>query len=126
MKSPLTKLVPIFLLCAMNSSTTVLLAESRKNAEAEGAVLFRDKGCTFCHGVNLLGTPKAPSLTNVRKTMSAHAVESQIENGGQNMPPFGDSLSHDEIDRLVLYLRAKHRPSPPPMPPPASVPNPEQ
>jgi mono/diheme cytochrome c family protein len=87
-------------------------AESSKVAEQAGATLFRDKGCTYCHGASLEGTHKGPSLQQVRKTMKAQQIIEQIKNGGQKMPSFEDSLSSDEISELVAYLRAKHRPSP--------------
>jgi len=34
------------------------------------------------------------------------------------MPPFGDSLTDEQIAQLVAYLRAKNRPVPPPAPAP--------
>lgn len=95
-------------------------AESPKSAEASGATLFRDKGCAYCHGANTQGTPKGPSLQNVRKTMKPAQISDQIKNGGQKMPSFEDSLSTDEIAQLVAYLRAKHRPLPAPLPPATS------
>jgi mono/diheme cytochrome c family protein len=38
------------------------------------------------------------------------------------MPPFSDSLSDKEIAELVAYLRAKHRPIPPPSANPTPAP----
>jgi mono/diheme cytochrome c family protein len=92
-------------------------ASGSKAAEAAGAVLFRDKGCAYCHGAAAQGTQKGPSLANVRKSLKPAQVTAQIENGGQKMPSFGDSLSKDEVARLVAYLRAKRRPVPPPIAP---------
>jgi ubiquinol-cytochrome c reductase cytochrome c subunit len=107
-----------------------LLAANSKTAEQAGATLFRDKGCTYCHGAGGQGTQKGPSLANVRKTMKAAQISAQIENGGQKMPSFSESLSHDEVAQLVAFLRAKHRPAPAPVPTPAqtspSVSNPGQ
>ncbi len=88
-------------------------ADTKKEQELAGAWLFRDKGCAYCHGTTGLGTKKGPSLADVRKKLKAPQIASQIKNGGQKMPPF-DSLSDDEVARLVSYLRAKHRPAPPP------------
>lgn len=82
-----------------------------------GAVVFRDKGCAYCHGADGNGTGKGPSLANLRKTWKAPQIAAQIENGGQKMPSFQDSLTHDELDQLVAYLRAKHRPTAPPSQP---------
>lgn len=100
-----------------------------KPTEIAGANLFRDKGCAYCHGANGQGTPKGPSLLNIRKTWKAPKITEQIENGGQKMPSFQDSLTTDEVTDLVAYLRAKHRPMPTPAtpaPPQPSVSNPEQ
>ena len=95
---------------------------SNKEQETAGATLFRDKGCAYCHGATGQGTQKGPSLANVRKTLKAPQIASQIQNGGQKMPAFEDSLSHDEVLQLVAYLRAKHRPNPAPVPTPSPAP----
>jgi mono/diheme cytochrome c family protein len=49
-------------------------------------------------------------------------ITDQILNGGQKMPPFGDSLTDEEIAQLIDYLRAKHRPDPAPALPEAASP----
>jgi mono/diheme cytochrome c family protein len=98
-------------------------ASSNKADEEAGAVLFRDKGCSYCHGAGGVGGKKAPSLMGLRtdKAWPPANITKQILNGGQKMPPFGDSLTDAEIAQLVAYLRAKNRPIPPPLatPPPA-------
>jgi mono/diheme cytochrome c family protein len=90
-----------------------------KAAEEAGSLLFRDKGCTHCHGVGGIGTKKAPSLVDLRKNKlwTPAQITNQILNGGQKMPPFSDSVTDEEAAQLVAYLRAKHRPVPPPAPP---------
>jgi mono/diheme cytochrome c family protein len=95
-----------------------LFASNTKADEQAGAILFRDKGCTFCHGVGGIGGKKAPSLVDIRtdKNWPPDKITSQILNGGQKMPPFGDSLTDPQIAQLVAYLRAKNRPVPPPVP----------
>ena len=117
------------LTCAIGLSlppVSVAWAENPKAAESAGATLFRDKGCAYCHGANTQGTPKGPSLENVRKTMKPAQIVDQIKNGGQKMPSFEDALSHDEIAQLVAYLRAKHRPLPTPLPAQPAVTPPAQ
>jgi mono/diheme cytochrome c family protein len=96
------------------------LSDSGQKANEEaGAVLFRDKGCAHCHGKGVIGGPKAPALTGIRnnKLWTPAKLTDQIMNGGQKMPPFSDSLTDAEIAQLVIYLRAKHKPVPPPLPP---------
>ena len=114
-----------FAVCSMHAN-----AVGTKPAEVHGATLFRDKGCAYCHGATAQGTQKGPSLATVRKKLKPAQIVSQIENGGQKMPSFEDSLSKDEVAELVAFLRAKHRPAPVPAAPPqqssAPVINPTQ
>ena len=121
----LQRLLPTLVLtCTIGLSlpaTSLAWAESPKAAESAGATLFRDKGCAYCHGANAQGTAKGPSLANVRKLMKPAQISAQIENGGQKMPSFSDSLSHDEVLQLVAFLRAKHRPAPSAVPEPAKT-----
>jgi mono/diheme cytochrome c family protein len=99
-----------------------LFGSKTKATEQAGAVLFRDKGCAYCHGAGGIGGKKAPNLTGLRtdKLWPPPKIANQILNGGQKMPPFSDSLTDAEIAQLVAYLRAKNRPVPPPTatPPP--------
>ncbi len=108
--------VLFFLIYSATISAPALGASSDADEKA-GAVLFRDKGCAYCHGVGGTGGKKAPSLVDIRKnTLWPPAkMTEQITNGGQKMPPFGDSLTDQEIAQLVAYLRAKKRPVPPPV-----------
>jgi mono/diheme cytochrome c family protein len=108
---------PALALAAILSASPLrALAGSKTDAdEKAGAALFVDKGCTFCHGVGGVGTGKAPSLVDLRKDKAwpAGKIKNQIMNGGQKMPPFADSLTDQEIEQLIAYLLAKHRPIPP-------------
>jgi mono/diheme cytochrome c family protein len=123
MRIPFRFLPAIPALLLFTSTATTLPAQSKVQA---GAVLFRDKGCAYCHGTKADGTPKGPSLATVRRSMRAARIEDQIENGGQKMPSFKDSLSHDEVLQLVQFLRAKHRPDPASLPAAVPVTNPAQ
>jgi mono/diheme cytochrome c family protein len=92
--------------------------DKNKADEEAGAILFRDKGCAYCHGAMGVGGKKAPALTTIRtdKAWPPAKITNQILNGGQKMPPFGDSLTDAQIAQLVAWLRAKNRPVPPPAP----------
>lgn len=89
---------------------------SSKDQEEEGAILFRDKGCAYCHGVGAVGTKKAPALIDLWKDKSwtTEKITNQILNGGQKMPPFRDSVTDEEVGELITYLRAKTKPLPRP------------
>jgi mono/diheme cytochrome c family protein len=97
------------------------LAADSKSDELAGSVLYRDKGCTHCHGAHGEGTLKAPALVNIRKNKmwTPDKMTQQILNGGQKMPPFADSLTDPEVAQIVAFLRAKKWPQPPA--PPAST-----
>ncbi len=95
-----------------------------KSSEQAGALLFRDKGCSFCHGVGGIGTKKGPALIAIRndKAWPPEKITKQILDGGQKMPPFRESLEDSEVAQIVAYLRAKVRPEPPPSTTPAPAP----
>jgi mono/diheme cytochrome c family protein len=101
-----------------------LSASQKNDREKAGAVLFRDKGCTYCHGIGGVGTTKAPALTSLYKdkTWTPEKITNQILNGGQKMPPFRDSITDDEVTDLIAYLRAKNKPVPPPAASPDATP----
>jgi mono/diheme cytochrome c family protein len=89
-----------------------------KDPALAGAILFHNTGCEHCHGVGGVGTKKGPPLVEIRddKKWPPEKMRDQILNGGEKMPPFGDSLTDDEISQVIAYLRAKDRPSPPSTP----------
>lgn len=93
-----------------------LFAAKGSEREEAGSLLFRDKGCAYCHGVGGVGTKKAPALTGLPKdkNWTPEKLTNQILNGGQKMPPFRESVSDDEVGDLIAYLRAKNKPVPPP------------
>ena len=74
---------------------------------AQGAELYNQSGCTHCHGVTGSGTDKGPSLRGVRRRITAAQIERQIVNGGQEMPAFGSTLDHKQVQNLVAFLREK-------------------
>lgn len=98
-----------------------LSAAASTDADADvkaGAVLYRDKGCAHCHGADTMGTKKAPGLSEVRndKDWPTEKITDHILNGGQKMPPFRESLTDEEIAKLVVFLRAQNKPVLPPAP----------
>jgi mono/diheme cytochrome c family protein len=103
-------------LIALLATPAAFSSSKKSDEEKAGAILFRDKGCTYCHGVGGIGTKKAPSLTGLPKdkTWTPEKITSQILNGGQKMPPFRESVTDEDVSDLIAYLRAKNKPVPPP------------
>ena len=116
--------VAFFLICIAPSPAHALFGSKKKTAEKAGAILFRDKGCAHCHCVGGVGGKKAPALTDIRKNKlwTPAKMSDQILNGGQKMPPFADSVTDQEVAQIVAYLRAKHKPVPPPTQTPEPAP----
>jgi mono/diheme cytochrome c family protein len=72
------------------------------------------KHCSVCHGDDGNGGPvtiegksfKVPSLRQGHAVRhSDEALVKQINNGEDEMPPFKDKLSAQEIDELVRFIR---------------------
>jgi mono/diheme cytochrome c family protein len=99
-------------LCAaaplLRSGGRVVEASSKEGRQA-GAVLFHEKGCEHCHGVDGVGTDRAPALTTVGKRRKKAQIEQQIEKGGSGMPAYGEVLQPDEVKWLVEFLHAKRK-----------------
>jgi len=107
--------LPCLLAVILIALSATSLFASKKDDEKAGALLFRDKGCAYCHGVGGVGGKKAPSLVGLPKDKAwpTDKITNQILNGGQKMPPFRESLTDEEVAQLVAYLRAKSKPIPP-------------
>jgi mono/diheme cytochrome c family protein len=100
----------LFLALIATGPAQVARAQAR---EQSGAVLFRDN-CARCHGANLEGSKKAPALAEIRK--KKHWTDEKItdrilKGAGKRMPPFRASLSDEQIQQLIAYLRAENRPT---------------
>ena len=72
-------------------------------------MLFHEKGCEHCHGVDGHGGGLGPDLSTVGKHLKKQQIEHQIYEGGAAMPAFRDALQPDEIKDLVDYLHAKRK-----------------
>jgi cytochrome c6 len=86
-------------------------AAARPAADDAGATTFKSN-CVVCHGADGTGSPtgkalKAPDLNSdvVQKTTAAQ-MEAQVSDGKNNMPPFKSTLSKDQIQGVVAYVRS--------------------
>jgi ubiquinol-cytochrome c reductase cytochrome b subunit len=73
----------------------------------EGARLFREKGCEFCHAIEGYGGKRGPDLTDVRGRMAPDQITARITNGGPNMPAYARTLTPEQVRALVAFLSTR-------------------
>ncbi|WP_047982384.1 outer membrane protein assembly factor BamB family protein [Ornithinibacillus contaminans] len=79
------------------------VTESEGGAVAEEGLKIYENNCLACHGAEGVGGHNGPNLENA--TLTDEQLEEQIKKGSGNMPPFEGTLSEEEIDALVEYLK---------------------
>lgn len=87
---------------------------------ADGAKVFYDKGCEFCHTVSGLGGIRGPDLSFVGDRLNRDQIATRIFSGAANMPSYRDKLSSTELDNLLAFLESRRR-LPPVGPPPGGL-----
>ena len=60
MRVPSSSFLLSFVAVALLAGPSIIIAESPGEAEKAGALLYREKGCEFCHGVGGVGGKKGP------------------------------------------------------------------
>jgi ubiquinol-cytochrome c reductase cytochrome b subunit len=75
---------------------------------AQGAVLFHDKGCEYCHAVGGIGGNRGPELGSVADRMTQQQMTLRILNGANNMPSFASTLKPGEVSVIVAFLASRH------------------
>ena len=72
-----------------------------------GVVLFQQKACLYCHKINDEGGNVGPDLSHVANRLNEQQLLIRIVNGSKDMPAYGGSLSGEELDRLVAFLKTR-------------------
>jgi ubiquinol-cytochrome c reductase cytochrome b subunit len=76
-------------------------------AVVQGAKLFHEKGCEFCHAVAGYGGKRGPDLSDVAARMSPDQITARITNGGPNMPAYARLLRPEETRAIVTFLNTR-------------------
>ena len=86
------------------------LASAETGTSQKAASTYEDH-CVSCHGTDGAGTPlgkrlQAPDLTSKEvQSESSASLAHTISEGKNNMPPFADRLSAQQIQALADYVR---------------------
>lgn len=79
--------------------------------DAAGEQTYKSN-CVVCHAADGTGSAtgkalKAPDLhSDAVEKMTVAEMEAQVSDGKNNMPPFKSTLSKDQIEGVVAYIRA--------------------
>jgi ubiquinol-cytochrome c reductase cytochrome b subunit len=84
-----------------------MVVHSTDPAVVEGATLFHDKGCEFCHAVAGFGGRRGPDLSDVAARMSPDQITARITNGGPNMPAYVRVLTPEQTRAIVTFLNTR-------------------
>ena len=110
--SRLAKTLTLALAClALSSAGCSTHGDARAQAADPARELF-ERNCAACHGQQgegkQIGTLKAPSLREGRAaTDTDERLLTQIHDGGNGMPPFKYSLTDEQIDDLLRFVRGE-------------------
>ena len=86
------------------------------SAQAQDASATYKSKCAACHGADGTGSPtgkalKAPDLgSEAVQKMTIAQMEAQVSDGKNNMPPFKSTLSKEQIQGVVAYVRSAFGP----------------
>ena len=83
------------------------VVRSSEPAVLEGARLFHEKGCEFCHAIAGYGGKRGPDLSDVRGRMAPEQIDARIMNGGPNMPAYARTLTPEQVRALVAFLSTR-------------------
>jgi mono/diheme cytochrome c family protein len=90
-------------------STSALLAQNNSpetEAKIEAGENVYNNNCQNCHGDQLVNTGQTFDLRRLTTNDRAR-FDNSVRNGKNQMPPWKDVLSTEEIDQVWSYIRSK-------------------
>jgi len=80
---------------------------------ADGARVFYDKGCEFCHVVSGYGGIRGPGLSDAGDRLTREQMRTRILTGAENMPSYSGNLTPEQMSALLAFLESRHQVGPP-------------
>ena len=98
---------------AFDPATALLYVNSNEQPWVVHLVPRSDKSlyantCAGCHGMDLKGSPAAPSLVSVGNKFTREQLRTLIGQGNGRMPGFAQTLGNNSVDALVTFLLTGH------------------
>ena len=87
----------------------VAVVGSPSGPVANGAKVFYEKGCEFCHSIAGYGGIRGPDLTYVADRMSTAQIKTRIFSGAENMPSYNGNLTDEQLLSLLTFLDTRQR-----------------
>jgi ubiquinol-cytochrome c reductase cytochrome b subunit len=75
---------------------------------ADGARVFHQKGCEYCHLVSGYGGIRGPDLSDAGDRMTRAEIATRIFSGAQNMPSYTGNISPQDLTALLDFLESRH------------------
>lgn len=73
----------------------------------DGAKVFNDKGCLYCHMFAGRGGQRGPDLTYVADRLTHEQLVVRVMNGGYNMPAYAANMTPKELKSLITFLESR-------------------
>jgi mono/diheme cytochrome c family protein len=75
----------------------------------EGAEVFNNMGCLFCHAIEGHGGKRGPDLTWIADRLTRDQLTLRVLNGAYDMPAFGHVLATADTENLLDFLSTRKR-----------------
>jgi ubiquinol-cytochrome c reductase cytochrome b subunit len=75
----------------------------------EGAMVFNEMACLYCHTIEGHGGKRGPDLTWIADRLTRDQLTLRIMNGAYNMPVFGRILSTAQTENLLDFLSTRKK-----------------
>jgi ubiquinol-cytochrome c reductase cytochrome b subunit len=86
---------------------TAEIIGANKGQIYDGASVFNDRGCLYCHAIAGHGGKRGPDLTDVSDRLTRDQIIIKIINGGYNMPAYAGNITPKELGDLTVFLESR-------------------